>query len=176
VWMSKCDSSARVRRVSSQAIRSTSRSTRSARAETSSRLPIGVATTKRVPRALRLRGLFVGFGDQHRPLVVHDDLARDDALLEALDGRQLVHDLEHDLFEDRAQARAPVPRLSASLAMQATASSVNLRRTFSRSKYFWYCLMIAFLGSLRIRTSAASSRSCRVAITGRRPTNSGIRP
>src|SRR5213593_4931355 len=102
--MSKCESSARVRRVSSQAIRSTSRSTRSARAETSSRLPIGVATTKRVPRALRLRGLFVGLGDQHRALVVQDHLARDDALLEALDGRQLVHDLEHDLLEDRAQA------------------------------------------------------------------------
>src|SRR5207237_7826624 len=72
--------------------------------------------------------------------------------------------------------RAPVPRLSASLAIAATASSVNLRRTFSRSKYFWYCLVIAFLGSLRIRTSAASSRSCSVAITGRRPTNSGMRP
>src|SRR2546422_10563367 len=83
--MSKCESSARVRRVSSQAIRSTSRSTRSARAETSSRLPIGVATTNRVPRALRLRGLFVGFGDQHRPLVVQDHLARDDALLEPLE-------------------------------------------------------------------------------------------
>src|SRR6267378_8084534 len=83
--MSKCDSSARVRRVSSQAIRSTSRSTRSARAETSCRLPMGVATTKSVPRALRLRGLFVGLGDQHRPLVVQDHLARDDALLEPLD-------------------------------------------------------------------------------------------
>ena len=43
--------------------------------------------------------------------------------------------------------RAPVPRLSASRAMAATASSVNLSRTFSRSKYFWYCLMIAFFGS-----------------------------
>src|SRR5678815_370285 len=72
--------------------------------------------------------------------------------------------------------RAPVPRLSASLAMAATASSVNLSRTFSRSKYFWYCLMIAFFGSLRIRTRAGSSRSCRVAMTGRRPTNSGMRP
>src|SRR6266581_1174396 len=112
--MSKCESSARVRRVSSQAIRSTSRSTRSARAETSSRLPIGVATTKRVPRALRLRGLFVGFGDQHRPLVVQDHLARDDALLEPLDGRQLVHDLEHDLLQDRpepARAGPPLERL-----------------------------------------------------------------
>src|SRR5436309_14939555 len=112
--MSKCESSARVRRVSSQAISSTSRSTRSARAETSSRLPIGVATTKRVPRSLRLRGLFLGLGDQHRTLVVQDDLARDDALLEALDGWQLVHDLEHDLLQDRAQAarpRAPLERL-----------------------------------------------------------------
>src|SRR5690349_7069788 len=102
--MSKCDSSARVRRVSSQAISCTSRRMRSARAETSSRLPIGVATTYRVPRALRLRGLFLSLGDQHRTLVVQDDLAGDDALLEPLDGRQLVHDLEHDLFQDRAQA------------------------------------------------------------------------
>ena len=37
--------SPRVRRVSSQAIRSTSRRTRSARSVTSSRLPMGVATT-----------------------------------------------------------------------------------------------------------------------------------
>src|SRR5918996_2977233 len=72
--------------------------------------------------------------------------------------------------------RAPVPRLSASRTMAATASSVNLRRTFSRSKYFWYCLMIAFFGSLRMRTSAGSSRSCKVATTGSRPTNSGMRP
>src|SRR5262249_38771786 len=72
--------------------------------------------------------------------------------------------------------RAPVPRLSASRAMAATASSVNLSRTFSRSKYFWYCLMIAFFGSRRMRTSAWSSRSWSVAITGRRPTNSGISP
>ena len=50
--------------------------------------------------------------------------------------------------------RAPVPRLSASRAIAATASSVNLSRTFSRSKYFWYCLMIAFFGSRRMRTSA----------------------
>src|SRR5262245_16698566 len=115
VWMSKCESSARVRRVSSQAISATSRSTRSARADTSSRLPMGVATTKRVPRSLRLRGLFLGLGHQHRTLVVQDHLARDDALLEALDGRQLVHDLEHDLFEYGAQAAragAPLERLA----------------------------------------------------------------
>src|SRR5262245_8025459 len=39
----------RVRRVSSHAISSTSRNTRSARSVTSSRLPMGVATTNNVP-------------------------------------------------------------------------------------------------------------------------------
>src|SRR5438093_608974 len=110
--MSKCVRSARVRRVSSQAIRSTSRRTRSARRVMSSRLPIGVATTKSVP--LRLRRLLLRFRDEQGPLVVQDDLARDDALLEPLDGRQLVHDLEHDLLQDRpepARAGPPLERL-----------------------------------------------------------------
>src|SRR5438034_4710229 len=65
--MSKCVRSARVRRVSSHAIRSTSRRTRSARRVMSSRLPIGVATTKNVP--LRLRRLLLRFRDEQRPLV-----------------------------------------------------------------------------------------------------------
>ena len=72
--------------------------------------------------------------------------------------------------------RAPVPRFIASRATAATASSVNLSRTFSRSKYFWYCFTMAFFGSLRIRTRAGSSRSWSVATTGRRPTNSGMSP
>src|SRR5881397_315227 len=110
--MSKCVRSARVRRVSSQAIRSTSRRTRSARRVMSSRLPIGVATTKSVP--LRLRRLLLRFRDEQGPLVVQDDLARDDALLEPLDGRQVVHDLEHDLLQDRPEpprASPPLERL-----------------------------------------------------------------
>src|SRR3989442_1538582 len=103
--MSKWVRSARVRRVSSHATRVTSRRTRSARRVMSSRLPIGVATTKRVP--LRLRRLLLRFRDEQRPLVVQDDLARDDALLEPLDGRQVIHDLEHDLLQDRPEpARA----------------------------------------------------------------------
>src|SRR5205809_1045339 len=106
--MSKCVRSARVRRVSSQATRSTSRSTRSARRVMPSRLPIGVATTKSVP--LRLRRLLLRFRDEEGPLAVQDDLARDDALLEPLDGRQIVHDLEHHLLQDRAEpARAGPP-------------------------------------------------------------------
>src|SRR2546430_1225504 len=107
--MSKCVRSARVRRVSSQATRSTSRRTRSARRVMSSRLPIGVATTKSVP--IRLRRLLWRFGDEQGPLVVQDDLARDDALLEPLDGRQLVHDLEHDLLQDRPESPRAGPPL-----------------------------------------------------------------
>src|SRR3989442_6721750 len=110
--MSKWVRSARVRRVSSHATRVTSRRTRSARRVMSSRLPIGVATTKRVP--LRLRRLLLRFRDEQRPLVVQDDLARDDALLEPLDGRQVIHDLEHDLLQDRpepARAGPPLERL-----------------------------------------------------------------
>src|SRR3972149_9895579 len=105
--MSKWARGARVRRVSSQAMRLTSFSTRSARREMSSRLPMGVATTKSVPGWFRLGGLFPGFRDQQRSLAVQDDFPRDDALLQPLDGRQLVHDLEHDLFQDRPEpARA----------------------------------------------------------------------
>src|SRR5262245_58733386 len=169
--MSKCESSARVRRVSSHAMSSTSLSTRSARVVMSSRFPIGVPTTYKVPtmraqnstnfphpsgrarvrapaRSQRrwidvpsageadaieswgeaatstpktceerrkggqaplrgLRRLLRPLGDEDGTLVVHDHLARDHALLEALDGGQLVHDLEHHLFQDGAQpARA----------------------------------------------------------------------
>src|SRR5437773_924738 len=67
--MSKWARSARVRRVSSHAITAASLRARSARSVMSSRLPIGVATTKRVPRGLRLGGLFLGFGHEERPLV-----------------------------------------------------------------------------------------------------------
>src|SRR5436190_1736427 len=110
--MSKCVRSARVRRVSSHVLRSTSRRTRSPRRVMSSRLPIGVATTKSVP--LRLRRLLLRFRDEQRPLVVQDDLARNDALLEPLDGRQVIHDLEHDLLQDRPEptrAGPPLERL-----------------------------------------------------------------
>src|SRR3989304_1323674 len=98
--MSKWASSARVRRVSSQAITATSLSTRSARRETSSRVPIGVATTTRGPG---------------RRLAIADHFTRNHALRQPLDRRQLVHDLEHDLFQDRpepARAGAALERLA----------------------------------------------------------------
>ena len=62
------------------------------------------------------------------------------------------------------------------MATDFSASSVKVRRTSSISNSFWYCLTSAFLGSIRICTSAFSSRSVKVATTGSRPTNSGIRP
>ena len=61
-------------------------------------------------------------------------------------------------------------------ATARTASSVNSRLTCSSSNSRWYCFTSAFFGSVRIFFSEASSRSSSVATTGRRPTNSGIRP
>ncbi len=57
--------------------------------------------------------------------------------------------------------RAPVLRLIARLAMAVSASAVKVSFTPSISNSRWYCLTSAFFGSVRIVTSAASSRSVR---------------
>src|SRR5580704_15218523 len=72
--------------------------------------------------------------------------------------------------------RAPTLRAMACRAMARRASSLNFRRTFSNSNRRWYCLIMAFLGRVRISMRANSSRSSNIPTTGRRPTNSGIRP
>src|SRR6185312_3055877 len=72
--------------------------------------------------------------------------------------------------------RAPVPRLSAFPATARNALSSNVIFTSSSSKSLVYCLVSAFLGSLRMRTSASSSSASSATHTGRRPTSSGIRP
>ena len=72
--------------------------------------------------------------------------------------------------------RAPDLRASAWRATARSAPSEKRSRTSSNSKSFWYCLTSAFFGSVRMSTSAFSSSSVSVAITGRRPTNSGISP
>ncbi|MCY1174756.1 hypothetical protein D9M73_149680 [compost metagenome] len=72
--------------------------------------------------------------------------------------------------------RAPVLRSRARLATDFRASERNSRSTPSISNNLAYCLVRAFFGSVRICINAASSSSSRVASTGRRPTNSGIRP
>ena len=72
--------------------------------------------------------------------------------------------------------RAPVLRSMARLAIATRASSVNVSLASSSSNKRWYCLTSAFLGLDKIVTSASSSRSSSVAITGKRPTNSGIKP
>ena len=72
--------------------------------------------------------------------------------------------------------RAPVLRSIARFAIALRASSVNLSSVSSSSNRRWYCFTSAFFGCVRIVTNASSSRSSSVAKTGRRPTNSGIRP
>ena len=53
---------------------------------------------------------------------------------------------------------------------------LEMLKTLSISNNLPYCLVSALFGSVSMRISAASSSSSRVAITGRRPTNSGIKP
>mmetsp|Transcript_42319 Transcript_42319/g.99336 ORF Transcript_42319/g.99336 Transcript_42319/m.99336 type:complete len:220 (-) Transcript_42319:6516-7175(-) len=72
--------------------------------------------------------------------------------------------------------RAPVLRARALRAMAASAGLRISSSTPSISNSCWYCLTSAFLGSVRIWTSASSVNSPRVATTGRRPTSSGMRP
>src|SRR6516225_9956967 len=72
--------------------------------------------------------------------------------------------------------RAPVLRSIALRATAPSASSAKVSSMFSISNSRWYCLTSAFFGSVRIFFSEVSSRSSSVATTGRRPTNSGIRP
>lgn len=71
---------------------------------------------------------------------------------------------------------APDFRFEDSLAIATIALSVNLRFTPSISKSFLNCLIKAFFGSLSILINAVSFNSSSVATTGKRPTNSGIRP
>ena len=73
--------------------------------------------------------------------------------------------------------RAPVLRCMAPCARPPAAPRRGTRaRRLPSRRACRYCLMSAFFGSVRIEISAASSSSSSVATTGRRPTNSGIRP
>ena len=72
--------------------------------------------------------------------------------------------------------RAPILRSSADSAIASSASSVKRSFTFSYSNSFMYWRVMALRGCVRIWTSAGLSSSCSVPMTGRRPTNSGIRP
>src|SRR5699024_3775280 len=65
--------------------------------------------------------------------------------------------------------RAPVPRKMAWSATASTASSLNSSSTPSISNIRWYCLISAFFGSVRMRTSAGPSNGETVVSTGSRP-------
>ncbi len=79
------------------------------------------------------------------PLI--DDVFVHDDLLEVLEFRQLVHDVEHRRFEDGTKTSRPVLRRSASAATARNASSVNRNFTCSNPNSFLYCLTSAFFGS-----------------------------
>src|ERR1041385_5132371 len=72
--------------------------------------------------------------------------------------------------------RAPVERLIALRATARSASASKVSPTSSSSNSFTYCLVMAFLGSIRIRTSDSSSSDSSGTTTGSRPTSSGISP
>ena len=74
------------------------------------------------------------------------------------------------------RARAPVPLRMASAASARRPSLVMLSVTPSMPRSFAYCLVIAFFGSVSTETNWSSLSSSRVATTGRRPMNSGMRP
>ena len=72
--------------------------------------------------------------------------------------RDVVHHVEHRLLDHGAQAAGAGAALrSPARAMASSASSVKSSFTPSISKNFWYCLVIAFFGSVRISTSESSS-------------------
>ena len=72
--------------------------------------------------------------------------------------------------------RAPVRCFMAPSAAASRASLVKTNSTRSSCKNFWYCRIMAFLGSVKIRIKASLSRLSNETATGRRPTNSGIKP
>jgi hypothetical protein len=97
----------------------------------------------------------------------------DHHLADVLQRRQLVHRVEQHRLDDRAQAARAGLALERLAGDRGSASWRNSSSTPSISNSLRNCLLIAFFGSVRIFTSAASSSSSRVATTGRRPTNSG---
>src|SRR5258705_233359 len=92
-----------------------------------------------------------------------------------IDGRSYI--VSRSTFSRMVRSpRAPVLRCMARCATARRAPSRNSRSALSISNSRRYCLVSALRGSVRIAMSATSSSSSSVATTGRRPTNSGIRP
>ena len=78
--------------------------------------------------------------------------------------RQVVHDVEQHLLEDRAQAaRAGLARERLAWRWRAARARATSSSTPSMRNIFWYCLISAFFGSTRIWISASSSSSSSVA-------------
>ena len=74
------------------------------------------------------------------------------------------------------KARAPVPFCIAWAANSRKASGVNSSSTPSMASSLLYCLISAFLVSVRIETNWSSVSSSSTVVIGSRPTNSGMKP
>jgi hypothetical protein len=103
------------------------------------------------------------------------DLLRNHHFLDPLEVGQVEHGVEQNGLHDRAQATRPGPPLDR-LGGDGTERFLSKAEVDALHLEQPALLHRAFFGSTNIRLSAISSRSSRVAITGSRPTNSGINP
>src|SRR6267378_8166773 len=108
------------------------------------------------------------------PFVMHDSVTLT-STTSSLPGRSNITSIKTSSRIAR-RPRAPVPRLSALPAIATRAASSKVILTSSSPNSCAYCLVSAFFGSLRIRTSDSSSSPSSATVTGRRPTSSGINP
>ena len=72
--------------------------------------------------------------------------------------------------------RAPVFCVKARSAIASIASGVKSRSKSSKAKDARNCFIIAFFGSVRMRTKSSFVSSLRATLIGKRPISSGIRP
>ena len=89
---------------------------------------------------------------------------------------KLSNNLHYDAMIAAVRVDDPGKLADTISAIASSESSVKRSFTFSYSKSFWYCRVMALRGWVRIWTSAGRSSSWSAPITGKRPTNSGMRP
>ncbi len=108
------------------------------------------------------------------PFVI--DFLTDDDLLDALLRWHFVHHVEHRFFKNGAQTTSAAFPLDGSRAIARSPAFVKRSFTPSISKSLSNCLTRLFFGVVRMSMNASSLSSSRVAMTGKRPMNSGMRP
>lgn len=120
--------------------------------------------------------MFFFFVDINRFLVFVDNIFIDNDFRNVLLIRNVIHQFQQIIFHNRTQAAGAGLAFNRLLAIARKAPSVIVSLTPSISNNVAYCLTSAFFGSVKTLTRASSFKSSSVAMTGRRPTNSGINP